>query len=870
MGQKEPSVAELRTQLEEAQKRNGELKKSLARKLGLPGKAGSGIWEIAEYLPAMIAHIDPHEKFVQVNTSYARWFGLEPENFIGVHVERILSSAEYERMRDYLQRAIQGEFVEVDEERTSANGIRNKFKMLYVPRQHGGGVFVVVFCGHERVGTDTGAAFCWQHVVEQASWGLAVSSPDGHFIQDANPAYARMHGYDVDEMKGKRIKELYPDDGVEILERMRGESLKQGKSSFSTFHKHRDGTVFPVRIDLTSVRDESGEFLYNIANVRDVSERRKFQEQLAKSEERLRKVVSSMPILLDAFDDQGMIMVWNRECERVTGYSADEMIGNPHALEFLYPDEEYRAWVLSSVHDEDFQGVEFSLCAKDGTSKIIAWSKLSKSNPVPGWAAWAIGVDVTEQRRFQHALLRSEERYRGMFENLQSGVAVFDAINGGENFVIKEFNPAAERINLRSREEVLGKKVTEAFPGIVELGLFDVFQEVYKTGKHRRHAGSKYEDARISYWAENNVYRLSSGEVVAVHDDISQRKKMENDLFSAKERAEAASLAKNEFLATMSHEIRTPLNGAMGMLQLALTTGLTDEQSEYISIALESSRKLTAILGDILDLSRIESGKLEISKEQFEFSSLVESVASIFERTALQKGLNFVVEISDKIAPFLLGDEGRVRQILFNLVGNAVKFTEKGEISLRAHCLSWGSERERVLFVVSDTGIGISDDKIVRIFDIFTQGEGSHTRKYGGVGLGLGIVRRLVRLMNGSLCMDSTDGVGTTAYLVLDFDVTTPRTRKGFSPPVLTSKERAGCCWWRTTASTGMPCSACWRKKVMLCNAHKTGVRQWKVPRMASSTLSSWIFRCRKWTDWKRPAGFAISRDPFQRSPLLH
>jgi PAS domain S-box-containing protein len=773
---------ELLTELRRARERVAGLREALGETFCETGVDDTrSLWDVADHLPVMLALVDHRQRYIYVNRTYSDWFGRMPEEMAGSKLSDVLSRQEYQEAVPHLQKALKGESVFFDAQRISGAGRVALLNIRYIPCLDRDGLPAVLFYGRdvteERTREwDMGR---WKRIFEQAAWGIALITPDGKRIQAVNPAYAGMHGYSMDELVGLPLTELYPAKQAQDLPKTVQAAIQRGRLTMPTYHKHRDGTVFPVFVDITAARNSRNELEYFIASVRDRSALHQYQRELEKSEDRLRRVVAGMPVLLDAFDEDGLILVWNRECERVTGYGAEEMIGNPKAIELLYPDPEYRQSVLRSLGGAqgDFQGREFVLTAKDGTPKTVAWTKLSSAYPIAGWAAWAIGLDITEQKQSQLALRQSEERYRAMFENLRSGVAVYEAVDGGRNFLFKEFNPAAEHINCKERSAVLGRLVTEVFPGIAKFGLLDVLRDVFENGGYRNHPVNKYEDGKVSFWAENQVYKLPTGEVVAVHDDITKRKRLEEALVLSKEKAEAASLAKNEFLATMSHEVRTPLNGIMGMLQLARTTPLNPEQMECITIALESSRKLTAILGDILDLSRIESGKLEIGREIFPFASLAESVTDIFQRTALQKNVEFLVDAGnvgdDDAGLYVYGDEGRVRQILFNLVGNALKFTEKGRVTLRIARLPHrrGQGYERLLFMIEDTGIGIPDEKLSEIFDIFTQADGTHTRKYGGVGLGLGIVRRLVHLMGGSLCLDSRVGEGTTAYLSLEFEV---------------------------------------------------------------------------------------------------
>jgi len=225
----------------------------------------------------------------------------------------------------------------------------------------------------------------------------------------------------------------------------------------------------------------------------------------------------------------------------------------------------------------------------------------------------------------------------------------------------------------------------------------------------------------------------------------------------------------------MSHEIRTPLNGIIGMLNLLESSSLGTEQQEFILLALNASKRLTRLLSDILDLSVIESGKLAVHSAPFSIMEVCLSINDIFDQDAAQKGITFCCHIDEDIPYTLIGDEIRLRQLLFNLVGNALKFTPKGNVEIHVNRVSpAGAAPYRILFTVVDTGIGIPEHRLADIFEPFTQVEGSYVRRYQGAGLGLAIVRRLTRLMGGEVCIESEEGVGTSVYLVLPFDVAEP------------------------------------------------------------------------------------------------
>ncbi|MCL1939960.1 MAG: ATP-binding protein [Desulfovibrionaceae bacterium] len=243
-------------------------------------------------------------------------------------------------------------------------------------------------------------------------------------------------------------------------------------------------------------------------------------------------------------------------------------------------------------------------------------------------------------------------------------------------------------------------------------------------------------------------------------------------LHKAKEEAEAASRAKNEFLANVSHELRTPLNGMLGMLQVLQQSPLTPEQMECVTTASHSGRSLLRIISDILDFSRIEAGRLELVPQQFNFSVTVRSALGMFTHQAKRKHIDFSLHLDPNIPQLLVGDDARVRQIIFNLVGNAFKFTREGSISVECTLLPRCKKGFRCIYLaVRDTGIGIPDDKLGDIFHAFTQLDSSSTRRFSGTGLGLAIVQRLVKMMNGAVSVESTPGQGTTVHCSLRFAV---------------------------------------------------------------------------------------------------
>ncbi|GAB6035649.1 hypothetical protein JCM15519_02080 [Fundidesulfovibrio butyratiphilus] len=282
-------------------------------------------------------------------------------------------------------------------------------------------------------------------------------------------------------------------------------------------------------------------------------------------------------------------------------------------------------------------------------------------------------------------------------------------------------------------------------------------------------------------WIEHQCLPLFDAEGVYLgrrgsNREVTERKLAQDALQTAKDAAVAANKAKSQFLATMSHEVRTPLNGIMGMLQLLSDERLASHQEEIVSIALDSSRKLLMILNDILDIARIESGKVVLCHAPVDMRGLLSSVSDLFSSEVGAKGLALVTRVDESVPAVVLTDEGRLRQVLFNLVGNAVKFTNTGRVDLGVTLLPVAapSGARRLLLTVSDTGPGIPDDKIDFVFNPFCQIDEGLCRRYGGLGLGLSLVLRFVRLLGGCVCLDSRTGEGSVFYVTMEADIPDP------------------------------------------------------------------------------------------------
>ncbi|MGE4291104.1 MAG: PAS domain-containing protein [Desulfovibrio sp.] len=517
---------------------------------------------------------------------------------------------------------------------------------------------------------------------------------------------------------------------------------------------------------------------------------RAFQSALAtqKQTDQLAELMHVLPLAAQGYDEKRRVVLWNAGSEQLYGIPASEALGRK--LEELIIPPAKRPQVIRAVTDwlklgRTIPAGEMTLVRGNGTPVEVHSSHLMIEQPDGTKVMYCLDVDLSELKRAERELKEKERMLRLTLEATNDGIWDYRLDTG----TFTSSPRWATMFGLRPEDVPnQGCQATERMhpddlPGTLRIlnehleGRSEFFAAEFRLAHADGGWRWVYSRGRIVERDENG----SPLRMIGAHTDISELKRTQQRYLEAKEQAEKASQAKSEFLANMSHELRTPLNGLMGMLQLLSMGRLDPEEREYVLTALTSGRSLLAIIGDVLDFSKLDAGIMDVAHEPFDLRETLEAVVGNFSIIAKDKGIALELEVAPGVTNTLKGDPGRLRQILFNLLGNALKFTERGEVRLTVSPLPGTLQRLRLLFVVSDTGIGIPENRLEDIFGAFTQVDGSFARRYQGAGLGLGIVRRLTQLLQGGVAVDSELGKGTSFYVSLPFERAEPGARPELS-----------------------------------------------------------------------------------------
>jgi len=517
------------------------------------------------------------------------------------------------------------------------------------------------------------------------------------------------------------------------------------------------------------------------------------REQLKDSEERSRLILESTADGLFGTDKEGRITFVNPAACQMLGFTQDELLGQPSHATFHhrrpdgsdYPKEECPMFAAYKHGKSSHVDNEF-LWRKDGTGFPVEYgaTPVLKEGTLIG--SVVSFTDITERRRAEQRLRETEQFFRSVLESAPDALMVVD-----HNGVMQLANAQTENVFGYTRDQLVGQAVEMLVPEDVRprhpalrAGFHNApAARAMGAGLELRGVRKDASEFPVEIGLSPLPARGSEPPQVAVSiRDITLRKQQERLIIEAKQKAEEATAAKSMFLANMSHEIRTPMNAIIGMTHLALKTDLTPKQFDYLTKVRSAAGTLLGIINDILDFSKIEAGKLDIENAEFQFEDVQQNLSTVVSQKAQDKNLEFLIKAQPDIPPNLVGDPLRLGQILINLVNNAVKFTEHGEVVVAVDVDERTSDRVKLSFAVQDTGIGMTPEQLSRLFQAFSQADTSTTRKFGGTGLGLSISKRLVEMMGGQIWAESEAGKGSTFRFNAWFGIGAEQQHKRFVP----------------------------------------------------------------------------------------
>ena len=625
----------------------------------------------------------------------------------------------------------------------------------------------------------------------EAAIGMSLVGQDGRWLQ-VNQSLCDIVGYTEEELLATTFQTItHPDDLETDLVSMR--RLLAGDIRTYQMEKryiHKQGRIVWVVLSVSLVRRSDGTPQHLISQIQDITERKQAEAALEHIMHRYKDLIDSVNgMVWEADASTAQFTFMSRQAEAILGYPVEQWLASPTFwVDHMHPED--RNWAPQYCLEESRRHrahtFEYRMLAADGrTVWIRDLVSVLVENGRPTKLR-GIMEDITERKRIEDSLRDGEERFRTFLDHAPN--AMFMKTTDGRYFFT---NQCFEQLCHSDREYIVGKTDAELFPSetaeqfrandrhVIETGQAIAFEETHDL----------YTNFVVKFPVRDRVGRIyATGGIVT---DITERKRMEftlqqfaaemerqnHELAEAHQQALAATKVKSEFLASMSHEIRTPMNGVIGMTGLLLDTPLTSEQREYAETVRISGEHLLDIINEILDFSKIEAGKLDLEELDFDLRATMDETIGLLGERAYAKGLELACLVHAGVPTALRGDPGRLRQILVNLIGNAIKFTEQGEVVLTVSMedepdgatVASSNAYRTLRFEVSDTGVGITPEQQAKLFQPFTQADGSTTRKHGGTGLGLSICKRLVEMMGGRIGMDSKAEGGSVFWLTVRF-----------------------------------------------------------------------------------------------------
>lgn len=616
---------------------------------------------------------------------------------------------------------------------------------------------------YEKIFADT--------MIESTPGVLYFYDSTGKFLR-WNRNFEMVTGYSAEEIAKMHPLDLFRDGDQKRVEKEIAMVFEKGESSVEAELVAKDGKRTPYFLTGRLVNYGGTPCLVGVGI--DVSDRRLAEVKVAESELKYRELVEHANSIILRWNSDGRVTFLNEFGQRFFGYSSEEILGS-HVIGTLIPgsgkdDEDLRRLIERiRLTPEDYaQNVNENM-VRNGERVWIAWTnKVETDADGSVRGILSVGTDITDRKRAEEEQQISEARYRKLFEFAPIGILIADPHSR-----YLDANDSICRMLGYAKEELVGLGAKDIVVPAEHQAIAPSLDSINRDIEHDREWTFWRKDGS-TFSAEVNVAKMPDGTLMAMVRDVTERKIVEVER-EKRHRAEAADHIKSAFLATMSHELRTPLNsiiGFTGILLQGLAGELNPEQSKQLGMVRTSARHLLALVNDVLDISKIEAGQLEIATREFDLLASIRKVVNLIGPQAESKGLRIYLQIGSEIG-MMIGDERRVEQILLNLCSNAIKFTERGRVEIHAEVVfePVAAERDATRPVakisVSDTGIGITPDDLQNLFQPFVQIDSGLTRVHDGTGLGLVISRRLAHMMNGEIAVESEVGKGSTFTLKL-------------------------------------------------------------------------------------------------------